>query len=102
MRLNPVLIAAAFLAIPLAAQPAPPATAPDPADAWPFYEKAVERVAESLKLHKAGPTRADVAFGRYPPFGGLWEKTAKDAIDFNASALEAVHPASPFKVAQWP
>src|SRR4051812_22369972 len=98
MHLTYLLIVTALFSVPLAAQTATPATAPDPGDAWPFYEKAAERVAESLKVRKAGPTRADVAFGRYPPFGGVWEKTAKDAVEFNASALEAVHRASAFRV----
>ena len=42
------------------------------------------------------------SFPGYPPFSEFWEKTAKDAYDFNASALQAVRHAAACKVARWP
>ena len=105
MRLTLLAIIAALFAIPLAAQPAaaPPATTPATADAWPFYDKAARRVRENWKLGKTCPTRSDIPFSHsYPPFSALWDKTAKEACEVNASALEAVHQATAFKVAQWP
>jgi hypothetical protein len=100
MRLAALVIAAAALfAVPLAAQPA---AQPAPDDAWPLYDKAAKRIREGDKLGKNSPATSSFGFNSYPPFSSRWEKLAKDAYEFNASAFEAVHQAAALKVAHWP
>ena len=74
------------------------------ANAWPLYDKAAQRIREGDKLGKSSPTASGLPgiVGLYPPFSKLWENVAKDAYEFNASALEAVHQATALKVAHWP
>jgi hypothetical protein len=99
------IAASLVLTSPLPAQ----ATAPfavvgaDDDDAWPLYDRAAQRVREGDKLGKYCPTRSPfMAFRSYPPLGAIWEGTAKDAYEFNASALDAVHRATALKTARWP
>jgi hypothetical protein len=104
MRFAVLSIAASlFLTSPLLAQ----ATAPSPVvgadgDAWPLYDQAARRIREGDKLGKCGPTASPLAFRPYPPFGAIWEGTAKEAYEFNASALDAVHRATALNGARWP
>ena len=105
MRAANLAIVTLVFAWQLAAQapgPAVAATSSSGGDAWPLYDRAAKRIREGDKLGKSSPSASVLAFNPYPPFSAIWEKTAKDAYEFNASTLQAVHEASALTVAHWP
>lgn len=76
--------------------------APDTADAWPLYKRAIDRIHEGDQQGKTCPAASNLEYSGYPPFPAEWERMEKAAYEFNASALADVRKATSIKSAKWP